>query len=322
MSAPEALPPGRPDVLAPPGEVPDWRLALVWEAAWTSGLLDGLPGTPERIARRIGLEASAVRAIVSMLTAWQVLEADAGGRAAPGPRFPGPARARELAGHGHWIRMWAARLRPRLHDPTALGAPPEPIPAAERLRRLAAARADTVEPVVEACLRAAPERPRVLDLGGGHGEHSLAFAARGLATSMQDLPGVVGPLRSDSRFRSVELIAADAREHIAEGPFELILCANLANLFRPATAARLVRRACARLAPGGAIVLVAPMRDRGPAGAVFEVQMLVTGPAGAAAHAATEQLAWLEAAGCTGLRVEELSGTPMSLVAGRAPGPE
>lgn len=45
--------------------------------------------------------------------------------------------------------------------------------------------------MLDVCLEHFPHAQQVLDLGGGHGEHSLELARRGLRATMQDRPEVI-----------------------------------------------------------------------------------------------------------------------------------
>jgi hypothetical protein len=54
-------------LLAPPGELADWRLVLAYEAAADAGVLDAFPGTVAEIAARCGLHEGALRAVLGQL---------------------------------------------------------------------------------------------------------------------------------------------------------------------------------------------------------------------------------------------------------------
>lgn len=103
----------------------------------------------------------------------------------------------------------------------------------------------------------------------------LERAERGCyrASSVRHLPlswRSAGLFREDdaycvrSRFRAqVRFVEQDLRESMPTGPFDLVLCRNIAfTYFDAATQSRVARELVARLAPGGALVLGA--RERLP----------------------------------------------------------
>ena len=55
--------------MAAPGEVADWRLVLLYDAACATGLADLLPATVDEAATSGGLEPVAVRAVLDALVA-------------------------------------------------------------------------------------------------------------------------------------------------------------------------------------------------------------------------------------------------------------
>jgi SAM-dependent methyltransferase len=305
--------------LAPPGALTDWRLVVVWEAAVSTGLVDALPGTTQEVAARTGLDADAVRVAATLLAAWGLVSASDRHGWQLGPRVLTDAQSRALAQQGVWIRRWSTLTGPRLRDRSAQEPEATCAPStATGLRLLAEASARSIQPVVDACLRAAPAARRVLDLGGGHGEYSLEFARRGLAVTLQDLPGAVGLLRDDERFAGVSLHAESFFDGVAPGPFDLVLCCTVTNMFGAQAGRELVRRIRPQLAPGGVLALVTYMRDRGPVGAAFGVQMLVATPEGDA-HSSAEHRAWVDEAGLVAARVEDLGAPPLTMVAAQEP---
>lgn len=316
---PRPLDLSRPTALATPEKLVDWRLAVTWEAAVSSGLLDALPGTPEEIAETTGLDRGGIGSVCHLLAEWGLVTIGPDSRISLGPVRPSADQSAALAQHGVWIRRWTTLVGPRLRDRTASG--PETLcrpDTATRLRLLASASARAVGPVVDACLRAAPEAPKVLDLGGGHGEYSIEFARRGLQVTMQDLPSVIEVARAEARLDRVELVAADVFDRVASGPFDLVLCSTITNMFDAAANREILRRVLPSLAPGGTLAIVSYMRDRGVVGAVFGVQMLVATDAGDA-HGAADYRTWLAEEGYADVSAWDLADPPLSIVVGHAP---
>ncbi|MGH9266299.1 MAG: hypothetical protein ACRD1D_16570, partial [Acidimicrobiales bacterium] len=87
--------------LAPPGEVADWRMVLLFDAAARSGALAALPGTAEEIAGRLGLDGHGLRVVLDALGAWGVVQRDdaGGGRYALGAGAPDAGLAAGLRHH-------------------------------------------------------------------------------------------------------------------------------------------------------------------------------------------------------------------------------
>ncbi|TDD18425.1 class I SAM-dependent methyltransferase [Nonomuraea diastatica] len=232
------------------------------------------------LAGRCELDPAALRAVLGKLTVWEVLAEDADGTYRPGPRFPVPPGDAVLLRHAATIRRWALLLGPRLRDRTALpeGLPARPAPPSRAEPDLLAINARRLTaPMVDVCLRHFPEARRVLDLGGGHGEHAREFARRGLRATMQDLPELIGIAEERGRLKAagVELFAGDLRTTLPPGPFDLVLCAAVTNMFDAVVNRDLYRRLRMLIAPGGGLALVTYMRGRDEVTASFGLQMLV-----------------------------------------------
>lgn len=320
MTSADLTPTGHLTALAPPGEVADWRLVFAWEALYTQGVIDALPASAAHLAERLGVDVDAVHALLSIVAHWELVRCD-GERWEVAPGALAPEEAAELARHANWIRGWARGLGPRLRDRSAAVAPPE-APAKPKpginLDSLAHASAHNIAPVVDTCLQLASGAKRVLDLGGGHGRYAEEFARRGCEVTLQDLPPVIDSLRTKPHCESIELHAGDALSGVVPGPFDLIACCTVMNMFGPDDCARLIGNAVGALAPCGRFVVVSFMRDRSVVGAIFGAQMLVATPAGDAYESAT-YAQWLTEAGLEDVRVGDIAGTNLSTVVGQKP---
>ncbi|MDN6352716.1 MAG: class I SAM-dependent methyltransferase [Corynebacterium sp.] len=269
--------------LASPDDLADWRLALCYEAAHATGILDALPATPAQIAGQADLDGQAVADVLHVLATWDHVRIDGAGVVAPGPAWLNGAERAALAGHGTWVRRWATMLPVRIHDRHATVHDPvataRPGPATG-LAMLESAVQPCVVPVVDACLDDVASRQdpsRVLDLGGGHGAYARELARRGCDVTLQDLPGVIDMLTSDGRAEAakVALHAGDAFTDLAPGPFDLALCGTFTNMFALDRVRDLLDQVARVLAPGGRIAIATWMHDLGPVDAAFGVQILV-----------------------------------------------
>lgn len=301
--------------LAPPDASADWRMLLVYDAAAGAGLLDELPGTAEEVAARRRLDARAVRVACDVLAEWGIVERGAHGRYTLGPDAPDDDLAALHRHHARSIKLWAAGLDDRLR-----GAPPpqrEPPSGEQRdlwYTALATFARPAADAVVEACLRRFPAAARMLDLGGGHGEHAQAFARRGLAATLQDRePAIERARRRGLEHTGVELFAGDFFDTLAPGPFDVVFCAAVTDTFDAEHNKALYRQARSVLAPDGGVAVLAFVHGRNPAVAPFAVQMLSVA-SGGDTHGEDAYRSWLEAAGFGGVDVVDLGDHPQSLV--------
>ncbi len=166
---------------------------------------------------------------------------------------------------------------------------------------------------------------RVLDVAGGTGVFSMAFArARaGLRAVVFDLPAIVPITRryvADAGLSDrVTATPGDLTTDDFPGDFDLVFLSAIAHSFGPEENRRLVAKAARALAPGGRVVVQEFVIDedrRGPLQpALFALNMLVGTRAGDT-YAESEIRGWLTAAGLASVtRTDTRFGT--SLIGGR-----
>lgn len=313
------MPEQQPDhsFLAPPGQVADWRMVLLFDAVAGSGVLGALPGTAEEIAGRVGLDANGLRVVLDALGAWRIVERDSGGggRYALGADAPDDGLAASLRHHARALRSWSTSIDARLRgDPVDVRpGMPDPelfIDALARQARVAA------PPLVDLCLARFPDARTVIDLGGGHGEYSLEFARRGLHVTLQDLPVMVDIVRSRGRLEAagVELVAGSFFDAVPPGPFDLAFCAGITHTFDADHNRILFGRLRPVVAARGGVAVVTLLRHQDPRAAIFAVQMLANANGGDT-HSEDEYRAWL---GESGFRVDDavatVPGRPQSVL--------
>lgn len=283
--------------LAPVGEVADWRMVLLVDAADEAGLLAAVPATPEDMSGRLGLDAHAVTVVLEALACSGVVRKAADGRFEPGPAWPGAEASAVLTHHASCLKLWAGALAGRLRGESA---PPAQLAAnPARWLEAVAAHARAVAPSsVDAVLQHIPGAANLLDLGGGHGVYAAEFARRGLAVTMQDREAVIDIAHSqgDLEAAGIELYAADLFESIAPGPFDVIFCAGVTHALSPELNLALFERVRSHLAPGGTLVVQAFARNGGAVSALFAVQMLAVARGGDA-HPEASTRRWLADSG-------------------------
>ncbi len=317
MTVPAPLDLTHPTALAPAGQVLDWRLTVTFRWARETGVWDALPGSVPALAASTGLTEDAVRTVLDVLTVWGFVETDQDGVVRRGPQAPGEDDAATIAQHGVWVHRWSSMLGDRLRD--RLAPPPEALckpSTRDGLRLLARASRRSITPVVDACLEAVPHARRALDLGGGHGEYSLELARRGVDVVLQDLPGVIDLAREDSRFAGISLVAASLFDSVAEGPFDLVLCSTVTNMFGESENKVIAERLRSAVGDGGVAVVSTYLRDRSAVGTFFGVQMRVATDGGDS-HTSLDHRRWLTDAGFGQVDVVDLASPPLSLVIAR-----
>lgn len=165
---------------------------------------------------------------------------------------------------------------------------------------------------------------RMLDLGGGSGAYSIAFARAipGLRSDLLDLGDVV-PLAQENIRKAgfVDRIAVRQgdmlRDPLGEN-YDLVLASAICHMFSPEENQRLFQRAYAALAPGGRFVvqdfILEPSKTAPRQAALFSLNMLVGTRAGSS-YSEPEYAAWMQRAGFTDVRRVRLPG-PAGLMIG------
>ena len=166
---------------------------------------------------------------------------------------------------------------------------------------------------------------RMLDVGGGSGAYSIAFARAGadLHADLVDLPAVLpiaeGHIQDAGLAGRVRTRAGDLRtDDFGEG-YHLALVSAICHMLDPQENQDLVRRCFAALAPQGRIVIqdfiLEPDKTAPKFAALFSLNMLVGTRAGSS-YSEREYVAWLRAAGFDDVRHIRLPG-PSGLIVGR-----
>jgi len=292
-------------------------VAAAVEAGIFGSLRDG-PRTPREVAAALGYDLRATRIVLQALVETGLVER-AGDRFAPTPRA-----LRELcddsaegyAGRGlpHWIRSVraATRLREALRD----GGPIEPrsggrslSEASQFMAAMAAAPIDRIERIVELCLERRPGAASVLDIGGGPGHMTRAFLRRGLRGTLLDTEDILAYVVPAYRLDAVPgltMVPRDfTRDPLPPGPFDIVLLSNVIHIYGEDVIRDLLRAVVGVLASGGVVAVAEFFRGRSRRAAQLGLQMLLKSEGGDT-YPEASVARWLEDAGLTGTRVDEL----------------
>lgn len=163
---------------------------------------------------------------------------------------------------------------------------------------------------------------RMLDLGGGSGAYSIAFARAvpELRSEVLDVPEVL-PLtqeyiRKAGLAERISTTPGDMLTTPLGGDYDLVLLSAICHMFSPAQNLKLFRRAYEALAPKGRLVvqdfILEADKTSPRAAALFSLNMLV-GTEGGASYSEPEYDAWLRQTGFSNVRRVRLPG-PSSLM--------
>jgi predicted O-methyltransferase YrrM len=167
---------------------------------------------------------------------------------------------------------------------------------------------------------------RILDLGGGSGAYSIAFAkaSTDIRCEILDIPEVV-PLTADyvgeaGVSAQVSLRAGDMLQDDFGSGYDTVMLNAICHMFSEEQNQYIFRRAHSALAPNGRLVvqdfILNPDKARPLHAALFSLNMLVSTDAGAS-YSELEYTNWMKAAGFTEVCRINLPG-PSSLIVGSA----
>ena len=168
---------------------------------------------------------------------------------------------------------------------------------------------------------------RLLDVGGGSGAYSIAFAlaSPSLSAVILDLPTVLpiaeGHVAAAGLAGRVATRAGDLRRDDLGTGFDLVLLSSICHMLDRDDNRDLLRRAFAALSPGGRVVvsdfLLGGDRASPRQAALFSINMLV-GTTSGDCYTEDEYASWLREAGFGDVVRRDLPG-PASLVIGTKP---
>lgn len=303
--------------------IEDWREVLVVVAAARRGLLDGLraPIGAAELARARGLDERAVAVTCDALrslgyiTGGERLCLTERGAALVNPGDGGDPLA------GAMLTERAIRNHLALADVLAGAPAPDDVSAGDDVTRRRFLRAmNHVAAPRSARTAELVGRPQgvgeLLDVGGAPGAYARAFTAAGWRVTVVDLPQTIALTAADLRAAGIAAVGADITHSLPAGPWEAIYLGNVLHLFGPVTAAAIVARAGADLAPGGVLAIQEMLPGRAPQAAAFGLMMLLGTPDGRV-HAEADYAGWMVAAGCVAQAAVDVVDDQHQLILGR-----
>ena len=165
----------------------------------------------------------------------------------------------------------------------------------------------------------------LLDLGGGSGAYSIAFAkaAPGLQAEIVDLPEVLpitqGYIRKAGLADRISTREGDMMTvPLESGRYDLVLLSAICHMYSPQENQQLLQRAYAALAPSGRLVVSDFVLDADKTtpryGALFALNMLVNTRAGAS-YSEPEYESWMKAAGFSETKRVRIPGPVSPMIA-------
>ena len=295
----------------------------------------------ETVARALGTDPRATETLLNALVALEVLEKE------DGAFRNAPVAARYLAAGGeddsraallHTVHLWPrwSTLTDCVREGTSVigkkGKPEGPSDTSQEdewttafiaaMHKNASFRAPLVVRALEL-----EGVERVLDLGGGSGAYSIAFARAlpELRAEILDRPGVVPIARRHIEEAGLgERVTArvgDLRDEAYGSDYDLLFLSAICHMNSPEENRAMFRKAFEALSPSGRVVIqdfILNADKTGPrTGALFALNMLV-GTRGGSSYSMEEYEDWLRSVGFEGIRQIRLPG-PTDLLEARRP---
>ena len=153
--------------------------------------------------------------------------------------------------------------------------------------------------IAEYCLKGLPSGADVLDIGGGPLTIARAFAQKGVAVTILDLPEVVDMMAPELEpGLPVKMVKGDFTSGLPDGPFALAYLGHICHIYGEKEIRKLFSDVAGKLRDGGKVIINDFIRGTGPYPAVFAVNMLVNTDYGGT-WTFEQYKSWLEDAGFT-----------------------
>lgn len=173
--------------------------------------------------------------------------------------------------------------------------------------------------VADALLSRLPEKPRILDIGGGPGTYAEAFTNGGARVTVFDMPEVLDLMKEYLDVAGIAAVGGDFNKWVPEGPFDAAYLGSVSHIYGPKENQALFKRVHASLAPGGMIAIRDYIRGISKGAALFAVNMLINTESGGT-YTEQEYRSWLVGAGFEELEILPVTGREAHLMVARRRG--
>jgi ubiquinone/menaquinone biosynthesis C-methylase UbiE len=157
---------------------------------------------------------------------------------------------------------------------------------------------------------------RLLDLGGGPGTYTMAFARKNIEVTLLDFPET---LRIAKRLIAVsglgskiKLLPGDFAKTCLGNNYDMVFISQILHAYNDRDCLSLLKKSSAALKPGGRVVVqefyLDETKTNPPQGAIFAINMLVN-TAGGRTYTPSEISSWMKKAGFTDITVKILGET-------------
>lgn len=161
---------------------------------------------------------------------------------------------------------------------------------------------------------------KVLDLGGGPGTYSLAFAKKKMDVTLLDFPDTLRiskrVITSAGMEKDIRLLPGDFMKDKLGSGYDMIFISQIFHAYGPDECTALLRKCRASLQKGGRVVVQEFYLDESRTsplqGAVFAINMLVNTPHGRT-YTPNEMSAWMKRAGFTRIAKKILDETVLMI---------
>jgi 2-polyprenyl-3-methyl-5-hydroxy-6-metoxy-1,4-benzoquinol methylase len=165
-----------------------------------------------------------------------------------------------------------------------------------------------VDQLVTISLQGLPQKPKVLDLGGGPLNYARPFAAAGAEVTVQDIPEVCAVMEPTLLpGEKIKFVPGDFTEGVFAGTFDLIFLGNITHSYGEDENLLLFKRVHDSLRSGGRIVILDFVRGISPRADLFAVNMLVNTKAGGT-WTLQQYTNWLNTAGFDQVKMYNMDG--------------
>jgi SAM-dependent methyltransferase len=164
---------------------------------------------------------------------------------------------------------------------------------------------------------------RLLDLGGGPGTYSVAFAKKKIDVTILDFPDTLRITRKLTKQAGLEkrirLLPGDFTKADWGDGYDMIFISQILHSFTAGECLGLLRKSRTALKPGGRVVVqefhLDETKTNPPVGAIFAINMLVNTPGGRT-YTPKEMSAWMKKAGFVRME-KKLLGDAVLLIGAR-----